>query len=87
MGVVLLVALLALRRWGEATYVGTSVALFSATSWWASTARGVLLWWPLYILLARLTLQPQWLHNAVLWVSAPLMAATVITFTNGLWAG
>jgi hypothetical protein len=86
-GVVLLVVLLYLRRWGEATYVGTSVALFSATSWWASTARGALLWWPLFILLARLTRDRPWLHTAIVWVSAPLMAATVLTFTNGIWAG
>lgn len=86
-GVVLVAALLVLRRWGEATYVGSSLVVFSMSSVWASTARGVLLWWPLYLLLARLTLRREWLHWAVVWVSAPLMAVTVVTFNSGRWAG
>lgn len=86
-GLVLVVALLALRHWGEAAYVGGSVALFSVSSYYASTARGLLLWWPLFVLVARLSLRRDWVHWAVLWVSAPLMAVTVTVFTSGRWAG
>jgi len=86
-GALLFLILLALRRWGEATYVGSSVALFSASSYYASTARGLLLWWPLYILVAGLSLRREWVHYAVVCTCAPLMAAIVVVFTSGRWAG
>jgi hypothetical protein len=86
-GAVLLLVLLGMRRWGEAAYVGSSVALLSVSSYYQSTARGLLLLFPLYIVLAKATAGLEWLHRAILWVCAPLMFALVTVFVSGGWAG
>lgn len=87
LGLVLTVVLLAARRWGEATYVGLNVALLSTSSYYASGTRAVLVWFPAYLLLARLSLRRRWLHESVLWVTAPLMAGITIAFSQGSWIG
>ena len=84
-GVALCAWLLATRRWGELTYVGLQVAALISSSFYLSIPRSTLLWWPLWLLVARLGLR----HRGFLWtylaVAAPLMATMVITFTRGAW--
>jgi hypothetical protein len=85
LGVGLTVALVRSRRWGEASYLAGTTLIISASSYWASGARAVLVAFPLYLGLARLTARrPGW-HAAILAVSAPLMAVFVLTFTSGGW--
>jgi hypothetical protein len=84
-GVALTFVLLRQRRWGEATYVGLTLAMMSATNYYASGIRAVLVWFPLYLLMARLANGRVWLHNAFVWVMAPLMAAISIGFIGGAW--
>jgi hypothetical protein len=83
------VTLLLLRRrsWGEATYVGLSVAALATSSFYLSVARATLLWFPLWILLAEAMRRRPWLMGAYIAVAAPLMAAGVLTFTAGRWVG
>jgi hypothetical protein len=80
-GVVLTVALVRERRWGEATYVLAGVGIMACSSYWASGARAVLVWFPLYLLLAR--------RRAVLapylWICAPSAVVFVVAFTSGVW--
>ena len=87
LGVVLTLVLLWSRRFGEAVYVGSNTAVLSVSSFYASGVRAVLVWFPLFLLLARVTDRRDWLHNALIWVCAPLMAAFTITFTTGSWTG
>lgn len=87
LGVVLTLVLVYARRFGEAAYVGSNTAVLSVSSFYASGARAVLVWFPLFLLLARVTDRRDWLHSTLLWLSAPLMAAFTITFTTGSWLG
>jgi hypothetical protein len=87
LGGVLFVVLLLLRRYGEAAYVGTSAYLLGAQNYYASSVRAALVWFPLYLLLAKVTVRRHWLHQTVLAVSAPLMIVFVLTFTQGGWVG
>jgi hypothetical protein len=80
-GVVLTVVLLRQRRWGEATYVAVSTLIMSCSSYWASGVRAVLVWFPLYLVLAR---RPR-LLAPYLWVCAPAAAVFVVAFSSGAW--
>lgn len=86
-GVVVTVVLLASRRWGEATFVGVNVVLLATSSYYASCVRALLVWFPAFVLLARLSLRTRWVHPAVLTVCAPLSALVVLAFTAGTWLG
>ncbi|MGZ6791745.1 MAG: mannosyltransferase family protein, partial [Mycobacteriales bacterium] len=84
-GLALTAVLLARRSWGEATYVGLSVAALATSSFYLSVARATLLWFPLWLLLAEVAARRPWLHTAYVAVATPLMAASVLTFTAGRW--
>ena len=86
-GVVLTVGLLVWRRWGEATYVGLSVVALGTSTWYFSVPRATLLWWPLWLALAALTLRHRLVLLAYLTVVAPVSAMWVVLFTTGRWAG
>jgi hypothetical protein len=86
-GVLVTVVLLLGRRWGEAAYVGTAVLMLSTSSYFQSTVRGLLVWFPAFLLLARLSVRIRWLHGAVLTVFTPLCALVVLAFTEGTWLG
>ena len=86
-GVVLTVVLLVRARWGEATYVGLSVAALATSSFYLSVGRASLLWWPLFVLLAVSSVRRPWVHAVYLALAAPLMALLVLAFTAGRWVG
>jgi hypothetical protein len=84
-GVALTVVLLLMRRFGEATYVGLQVAALGCSSYYLSVSRSTLLWFPLWLLLARWSTTRPWLHRGYLAVAPALMFVAVITFTSGRW--
>ncbi|MCW2599296.1 MAG: hypothetical protein JWM02_1125 [Frankiales bacterium] len=86
-GVLVTLVLLARRSWGEATYVGLSVAALATSTYYLSVARATLLWFPLWVLLAELASRRPWVHTAYLVLATPLMAVAVLTFTAGRWVG
>jgi hypothetical protein len=86
-GVALCVALLALRRWAELVYVGGQLVALATSSFYLSVARTTLLWWPLWLLLARASTQRPWVQPVYLSLAAPLMAVGVVTFVTGHWVG
>ncbi len=86
-GVVLTLALLATRRWGESAYVGFQVVAFASSSFYLSVGRASLLWWPLWVLLADASLSRRWVYVGYLALSAPLMAVLVVAFSVGHWVG
>jgi hypothetical protein len=87
LGVLVTAVLLVRRSWGEATYVGLSVAALATSTYYLSVARATLLWFPLWVLLAELAARRPWVHYAYLAVATPLMAVAVLTFTAGRWVG
>ena len=70
-GTLLTVGLLVWRRWGEATYVGLQIVAFTTSFWFFSVPRATLLWWPLFVALAAVTLRWRWTLWTYLAVSAP----------------
>lgn len=86
-GVAVTVWLVLARRWGEATFVGLQVAALATSTWFFSVPRATLLWWPLWLVLARLTLGRPWLLALWLLLSLPLALYLAVRFVTGLWAG
>ena len=86
-GVLLLAWLVRRRAWGESTYVGLQVVAFATSTWFFSVPRATLLWWPLWVVIARVTLRRPWTLAAYLAVSLPLAVLWVAAFTTGRWAG
>lgn len=86
-GVALTAVLIASRRWAEATYVGGQVAAFATSSFYLSVGRATLLWWPLWLLLARASLRRRSVHVAYLALAPPLMFTLVLAFSAGRWVG
>lgn len=84
-GVLLTVVLVRQHRWGEAVYVGGNTLLMTVSTYYASGVRSVLVWFPLWLLLARTAVRRPWLSGLLLWTSAPLMAVGVLGFTTGAW--
>lgn len=86
-GLLLLVWLLWRRSWGEAAWVGATVAAFVTSYWVYSLTRATLLWWPLWIGLAVLLHRRPWLGRVYLGVAIPLAAIWAAAFFTGRWSG
>ena len=86
-GVALVVVLLVKKRWGEATYIGLSVAALATSTYYLSVSRATLLWFPLFLLIAAAAQKRPWVHPLYVAASAPIMALLVLTFTSGVWVG
>lgn len=87
LGVVLTVALIWMRRWGEAVYVGGQVVALATSEYYLSVARATLLWWPLWVLLARAARRWRPVEWAYLATAPALMIVAVVAFTQGHWVG
>jgi hypothetical protein len=87
LGLLVTGVLLARRSWGEAAYVGLSVAALATSTYYLSVARATLLWFPVWILLAELAAKRPWVQTAYLATAPALMAVAVLTFTNSRWVG
>ncbi|WP_203434185.1 glycosyltransferase family 39 protein [Jiangella asiatica] len=86
-GIVLTIALVRWRRWGEATWVGLQIIAFGTSTWYFSVPRATLLWWPLWITIALLAERRRWVLWAYLAVSVPLMAVWAAAYLTSRWAG
>ena len=86
-GLLVTVVLVRRARWGEATYVGLSVAALATSTFYLSVARATLLWFPLWLLLAEAGQRRGWVLPVYVTVAAPLMALGVLAFTAGRWVG
>lgn len=56
-GVVATVVLVRRKMWAEATWIAIQVAAFGTSYWWFSVNRAVLLWFPVWLLMADLIAQ------------------------------
>ena len=86
-GLALVGVLLVRRRWGEAVYVGLSVAALATSTYYLSVGRASLLWWSLPVLLALAAARRPVLHVAWVALATPLTALLVLSFTSGHWTG
>jgi hypothetical protein len=86
-GVALLGLLLWRRQWPEAAYLGLTLWALGTSYWYMSIPRATLLWWPLWVLLARWGARRPWLKTAYVAICAPLMTVLTVAFTSGRWAG
>ena len=86
-GAVLVCVLVRKRRWAEGVYVALNLWALGTSYWYISVPRATLLWWPLWILLARWSLRRSWMKTAYTAVSAPLLTVLTISFTSGRWSG
>lgn len=86
-GVVSFVVALAVRRFGEATWLGLNVAALGTSTYLYSVPRSGLLWWPLWIAIGEFLSRHKW----ALWIWLLLSTVAMIiwdhTFFIGQWAG
>lgn len=85
-GAVLL--LLFLRRWSELVYVGLQAGILVCSASYLAIPRAVLLWWPVFVLVARMSARGRWwaLVGYAL-VTAPLMLLNTLTYLESVRAG
>ncbi|NYS19128.1 hypothetical protein HFP43_15315 [Streptomyces sp. SJ1-7] len=86
-GLALVALLVRHRRLPEAVYVALSLWALGTSYWYTSIPRATLLWWPLWIGLAALSLRRPWFRTVYLSVAAPLGALVALAFLTGRWAG
>ncbi|GAB2960524.1 mannosyltransferase family protein [Nonomuraea fastidiosa] len=82
-----LIWLLVLRRWSEAVYAGGQAAALMTSAYYLSIPRSLLLWFPLWVLLARVSARRPWLMALYVLISGPLMLVNTARFLSGAWAG
>jgi hypothetical protein len=89
LGVLLTLWLLLRRRWAESVYVGLQMAALLTSAFYLSIGRSSLMWWPLWLMIGGLGVRRgrRWVYFALLLVMVPLLAAEVVKFTEGSWAG
>ncbi|GAA3213312.1 hypothetical protein GCM10010468_33180 [Actinocorallia longicatena] len=86
-GVVLVAWLLYQAQWGEAVYVGSQLGALMVSEYYLSIGRATLVWFPLWLTLGHLAVRHRWLYGLYLALAVPVMAAFVLSFTQGQWSG
>ncbi|PZR13475.1 MAG: hypothetical protein DI536_12000 [Archangium gephyra] len=79
--------LVVVRRWAEAAYVFFPIFSLATSTWYFSVPRSLILAWPIYGLLAALSLRFRWVIPLWFSLCAPLAILFAATFFNGRWAG
>lgn len=83
----LLVWVILRRNWGDAAWVGSTLAAFATSYWLMSLTRATLLWWPLWIGLALLVERRPWLGRLYVALAIPLAGLWAASFFTGRWTG
>lgn len=85
LGIVLVVVLLRLRRWDQATYVGLNVVVLVCSTTLQSAPRYALTWFPVYLLLGELAVRRRWAATVLVGVCGPLAAVVALALAAHLW--
>lgn len=85
LGVVLVVVLLRLRRWDQATYVGLNVLVLVCSTTLQSAPRYALTWFPVYLLIAEWAQRRHWAPTGLVLLGGPLMAGVAVALAAHLW--
>lgn len=83
---ILVIVLLVRREWPEACYCALVLASIVCVNFQMGADRGLLVAFPLYVLLARAADRRPWIGNAYLWTSAPIALLLTGLYTTGNWA-
>jgi type IV secretory pathway TrbD component len=86
-GLVLLVVLLVLRRWPDATHLGLNVGVVAFSTLYVSAPRYAPTCFPVYLLVADLAQRPRWrwLSPVLIVACLPLEVACALAFSAYLW--
>ena len=83
---VLVIVLLVRHEWPEACYCALVLASMVCVNYQMGADRGLLVCFPLYLLLARAADRRPWIGNAYVWVAAPIALLLAGLYTTGNWA-
>jgi hypothetical protein len=75
------------RRWPEAVYCGLATVALGTSTWYQGCPRTLLVLFPVFVALARLSARRAWIGYAYLSISAPLAVVLAMMFLSGQWAG
>ncbi|WP_157436184.1 mannosyltransferase family protein [Actinospica robiniae] len=84
--IALVIVLLVRREWPEACYSALILASIICVNYQMGADRGLLVCFPGYVLLARLSERRPWIGQAYVWVSAPVALLLTGLYTTGNWA-
>ena len=86
-GLVLTVVLIVLRRWAEAVFVLLNVAVLVCSTTLVSAPRYAVMWFPVYTLVAQLSLRRRWswLAPGIAVVCVPLLGVVALSFAGHFW--
>ncbi|MFC4012880.1 mannosyltransferase family protein [Nonomuraea purpurea] len=82
-----LVWLIVLRRWSEAVYTGAQAAALMTSAYYLSIPRSLVLYFPLWVLIAKVATRRTWVIAVYALISGPLMILNATRFLSGAWAG
>ncbi|MEV0233879.1 mannosyltransferase family protein [Nonomuraea sp. NPDC050786] len=82
-----LIWLLLLRRWSELVYTGLQAAALMTSAYYLSIPRSLLLWFPLWVLVAKVSTRKPWVLVLYALILGPLMLLNAGRFLSGAWAG
>ena len=75
------------KRWPEAVYCGLAVVAFGTSTWYQTAPRTLLVLFPVWVALTRLSERWPWIRYAYLAISAPIAVVLGTLFLSGMWAG
>lgn len=84
--IALVVVLLIRREWPEACYSALILASIVCVNYQMGADRGLLVCFPMYVLLARVSERRPWIGHAYVWISAPVALLLTGLYTTGNWA-
>ncbi|MET8141657.1 mannosyltransferase family protein [Sphaerisporangium sp. NPDC005288] len=85
--VCVLVWLLVLRRWSEAVYTGGQAVALLTSAYYLSIPRSLLLYFPVWVLVAKIATGRAWVMTLYALILGPLMLLHSALFLSGAWAG
>jgi hypothetical protein len=87
LAIAMLVLFVRLRRWPEATFLGLSAVSIVCSTLYVSAPRYALVWFPGFLLAARLGQRRPWVGRGLVALCAPLMLLTSWAWGSELWIG
>lgn len=75
------------QRWPEAVYCGLAAVALGTSTWYQGCPRTLLVLFPVFVALARLSSRRPWIGYVYLSISAPLAVVLGMMFLSGQWAG
>jgi Mannosyltransferase (PIG-V) len=85
--VVAVVAFACAQRWPEAVYCGLAAVALGTSTWYQGCPRTLLVLFPIFVALAKLSSRRPWITYAYLAISAPLAVVLGMMYLSGQWAG